>query len=121
MKRSTGGRAAIVPKRQRLGTSPRGFAVVQLASRSAPETIYTVWQDVAGVLWCDCREFHHEAATAPRNQQWRRGCRHTEIVETARQLAGAWLSTDDPRDRAAVLHLTPPPGSKPPTRMFYDE
>lgn len=93
---------------------------MQLAARNAPNQVYTVWQDLAGDLWCDCREFEHEAARAPKSQTWRRGCRHTEIVETARVLAAAWIS-EDTQDRARVLRLTPPPGSRPPTRLYTDD
>jgi hypothetical protein len=120
-RRRTGGRAAILPKAQRLGRSPRSFAVVQLASRSAPDVLFTVWQDLAGALWCDCREFTHAAAeAAAARQPERRTCRHVEIVDVARQLAAAWMG-EDARNRDEVLRLVPPSGSRAPTRLYLDE
>ena len=96
-------------RRDAAKTSRAGsFVVVELEDRRTGR-IVAVWQDIGQDRpRCTCAAFKHNA-----------DCRHVEIVEVARTLAGVWCA--EHAARAAVLHLEPPAGSAPPTRLYVDE
>lgn len=58
--------------------TPAGRVVVRIGSRRDPRIVYTVRTNTRGNLSCDCPAF-----TCSKTKR----CRHTDIVDVARQLA----------------------------------